>query len=321
MESSSLIFSFFFAREQSFGSSSMGSAIEKVAFMPPDPSYTRSALGSGRGKPVQYVTNSLGTKVSFVHFQQEISTPNQASGSSGAVAAGRRQVPRTPFTMLFCHGNAEDIGRSYQGFVQLHRETGTDIVAFDYSGYGLSEGKSSEKAAYADVDAVFNYMISNMGIPREKIIIVGRSLGSGVATELAAKERGAAGLILLSPLTSAVRVVGKAAAFVLYFNDIFANVRKIEKVTDYPVLIVHGKRDEVVPFSHGAELFELVSKVNQRASCLWLEQCGHNDIEALEPHQFFAQLRNFIADLGVPCPAANPGSRQQAGASCFSSCS
>ena len=273
----------------------MGSAIEKVAFQPPDPAYTRSALSNMRGRQVQYVKNSKGNNVSFIHFQKS-AKPQSSDGAALSITQTTPPAP-VPFTMLFCHGNAEDIGRSYQGFAQLHRETGADIVAFDYSGYGLSEGKCSEEAAYSDVDAVFHYMMTGLGIPRDKIIIVGRSLGSGVATDLASRERGVAGLVLISPLCSAAQVVGKAAAYLLYFNDIFVNRKKIHKVTDYPVLVIHGRSDEVVPFSHGKELYELVSKVNPRARCLFLEGCGHNDIEALEPHKFFAQLRSFVSSL------------------------
>ena len=299
----------------------MGSVIEKVAFMPPDPAFTRSTLGAGKGKAVQYVTNKRGNKVSFIHFQHkgaDDSSGVEGGNGKGGYRGAANSKQRTPYTMLFCHGNAEDLGRSYQGFSQMHRESGVDIVAFDYSGYGLSEGKSSEKAAYADADAVFQHMQQEMGIPRNRIVIVGRSLGSGIATELAANVRGAAGLVLLSPLASAVQVLGKAAAFALYFNDIFVNIRKIEKVVDYPVLIVHGKLDDVVPFSHGQELFDLVSKVNPRTSHLWLETCGHNDIESLEPHQFYATLRKFLAELSDDTPrppALAPSSKVESSSS------
>lgn len=210
-----------------------------------------------------------------------------------------RELPRKrEFTILYSHGNAEDIGLSYRALKKLVKEVGVNLLAYDYSGYGLSSGNHSEKDAYADIRAAYKFLLDH-GVPSNKIIFFGRSLGSGPTTDLAKDTPNAAGLVLQSPLSSAVRcVLGKSAA-VFDFMDIFKNRIKIAKVKNYPVLIIHGKDDQVVPITHGEELHDLVKSVNDNVQTLFLQKCGHNDIEFMEEEQFYGKLREFVATISA----------------------
>jgi len=202
------------------------------------------------------------------------------------------------FTILYSHGNAEDIGLSYRALKKLAEKVEVNLLAYDYSGYGLSTGDHSEKNAYADIRAAYNFLINECGVAADTIIFFGRSLGSGPTTDLASTVKEGAGLVLQSPLSSCIRCVMGPMAAVFDFMDIFKNRIKIGKVVDFPVLIIHGKKDQVVPFDHGLELYNELKKAgNPNVDNLWLERCGHNDIEFLAEQPFYEKLRNFVDNI------------------------
>lgn len=252
----------------------MGSAIAKIAFQPPDPAYARSTIPRKR-EHVTILNEVNGTEISLLYFPHK-----------GA-----------KYTVLFSHGNAEDLGHGYDYFKQFGALIGVNLLTYDYSGYGCSEGVCSETNAYSDISSVLSYITGSLHVPKERVILCGRSLGSGPSTNLASEQRGLAGLILISALTSAAAVAGSTASFLLYPCDIFANIRKIPLVTDYPIIILHGSADEVVPYVHGQKLYAAAKKVNQRVQFVPLEGCGHNNIEELRGDQFFSVLKSFIASL------------------------
>ena len=153
--------------------------------------------------------------------------------------------PTSTYTILYTHGNAEDLG-DIQPVLQQLQKTGFSVFAYDYRGYGTSQGKSSERNSYRDIDTAYNYLTQQLGVPAQRIIAFGRSVGGGAAVDLAARKP-LAGLIMESCFTTAFRVVVPIP--ILPF-DKFRNIDKIKKV-NCPVLVMHGKADEVVPFSHG----------------------------------------------------------------------
>src|SRR5215469_13329738 len=153
------------------------------------------------------------------------------------------------FTVLFSHGNAEDIG-DVQPLLERIRGAGFAVFAYDYQGYGTSEGRPSEQHAYEDENAAYNFLMQSMHVPADKIIAFGRSVGSGPACDLASR-RPVAGLILESAFTSAFRVMTRIR--VLPF-DKFENLRKLKSVR-CPVLIIHGTEDSVINTFHGRQLF------------------------------------------------------------------
>ncbi len=193
-------------------------------------------------------------------------------------------------TILFSHGNAEDIG-AIDGFARSLNENGFSVLTYDYRGYGTSEGTPSEMNTYADITAAFDYLIDTKKIPRERIILHGRSLGGGPSTDLAAKER-IAGLILESTFTSAGRVL---LDFRIFPFDKYANLEKLSKV-ECPVLVIHGKKDQTISFSHGESLFKTA---NQPKYSLWMEEAGHNNVSRIGGPNYFSAIRTFSETLAA----------------------
>lgn len=218
------------------------------------------------------------------------------------IAARWVEVPDAEATTLFAHGNAEDIGQGAPFHDRLS-ETGASVLAIDYPGYGLSTGTPSEPGAYAAIDAAYAWLLDR-GIPARSIVVHGRSLGGGVATDLAAREE-VGGLILESTFVSAYRVMTRARIFPI---DQFDNVKKLAQVSA-PVLVVHGGRDGVVAPWHGRRLYEALPEARRRL--LWVERAGHNDLAYMAGDQYWGEIATFVSEAlvpGRPEPPATSGS-------------
>lgn len=192
-------------------------------------------------------------------------------------------------TVFYLHGNAEDLGQS-AFILNNYRLQGVNVLSFDYRGFGLSDGTASEQNSYADAAAVLDYAIAQLGVDASRVVLHGRSLGGGVAMELAA-ERGAAGLVLESTFLSVYRLY-------LPMNwvpgDKFLNFKKAPRVS-CPTLVIHGRRDKVVPIEHGEELAKLLG--SQTVLTLWIADGGHNDLAARAGGEYWSALRGFLAGL------------------------
>ena len=210
------------------------------------------------------------------------------TSSDGAkISARYLPNPTATFTILFSHGNAEDIG-DVEPLTEVLRSAGFAVLAYDYQGYGTSEGKPSERHAYQDEDAAYDYLVQSMHIQPNRIIAFGRSVGGGPATDLASR-RLVAGLVLESSFTSAFRVLTRAR--ILPF-DKFDNLSKIGKVR-CPVLIIHGTKDSLINPAHGRKLF---AAANEPKKALWVEGANHNDVAFIAGSRYSKSLREF-ADL------------------------
>ncbi|XP_059915502.1 alpha/beta hydrolase domain-containing protein 17A-like [Gadus macrocephalus] len=204
-----------------------------------------------------------------------------------------RCAPNARFTVLFSHGNAVDLGQMSSFYIGLGTRINCNIFSYDYSGYGVSTGKPSEKNLYADIDAAWHALRSRYGISPENIILYGQSIGTVPTVDLASRFECAA-VVLHSPLTSGMRVAFPDTKKTYCF-DAFPNIEKVSKIPS-PVLIIHGTEDEVIDFSHGLALFERCPKAVEP---LWVEGAGHNDIELYS--QYLERLRRFINhDLAAP---------------------
>lgn len=196
--------------------------------------------------------------------------------------------PQARFTLLFSHGNAEDIGDA-MFFLQSFYDAGFSVLAYDYRGYGTSSGKPNESGVYEDVNAAYDYLTQRLHVPASRIISMGRSLGCGAAVHLAAR-RPVAGLVIEAPFLSAFRVLTRVQ---LLPWDRFNNARDIGKV-HVPVLIVHGRNDQIAPFWHGEKLYE---RANQPKTFLPVDGAGHNDVVLLAGKKCAAALQQFAASL------------------------
>lgn len=173
-------------------------------------------------------------------------------------------------------GNGEDLGVTASYVLELSASLKTSILCYDYSGYGVSTGKPSEANCFADIRAAYSYLVSEQRISPNRIVLFGRSLGSGPTIDLAVSLGSSlGGVVLIAALMSCVRVVFTNAPYTPMF-DMFANVDKIARV-QVPIFCVHGMEDEVVPFNHG---MELCRRARYPVEPLWVRDAGHNNLES-----------------------------------------
>jgi abhydrolase domain-containing protein 17 len=230
---------------------------DRMIFLPPAASYEAGQLG------VVHVPTDDGVQVAVLHL------PN----------------PDARFTILYSHGNAEDLGHLAPVLREL-RDAGFAVIGYDYRGYGASTGgPPSAAGAYRDQQAVYRYATEQLGIPPSRIVLYGRSVGSGPATELAAREP-VGGLILESAFTSTFVVMTRVR---LLPFDRFPNLQRIGRV-QAPVLIIHGTRDEVIPVRHGQRLYEAAPEPKQ---AFWVEGAHHNDVYWVAGREYWRALRTF----------------------------
>lgn len=189
-------------------------------------------------------------------------------------------------TLLWSHGNGEDIGYLQARFAAFHRK-GYGIFAYDYPGYGISEGTPTEQGCYDAVQTCWNHLSHELGIGPDQIIIYGQSVGSGPACWLAAKHP-CNMLMLVTPFTSAFRTVTRIPIFP---GDQFKNIKLIGSITA-PLLVVHGDQDQVVKQWHGKKLHEL--HVGPK-HFLDVSGAGHNDIFGVAGPEIIRALDQFRA--------------------------
>uniref|UniRef100_A0A671KKJ7 Protein ABHD17B n=1 Tax=Sinocyclocheilus anshuiensis TaxID=1608454 RepID=A0A671KKJ7_9TELE len=293
----------------------------KLAFLPPEPTYTLMCDESG-----SRWTLHLSERADWQYSVREKDTiecfMTRTSRGNRIACMFVRCSPNARYTLLFSHGNAVDLGQMSSFYIGLGSRINCNVFSYDYSGYGASSGKPSEKNLYADVDAAWHALRTRLrrhpgrgicttalhptsttlrrapstihqstcdqyGIRPENVIIYGQSIGTVPSVDLASRYESAA-VILHSPLTSGMRVAFPDTKKTYCF-DAFPNIDKISKVTS-PVLVIHGTEDEVIDFSHGLALYE---RCQRPVEPLWVEGAGHNDVELYG--QYLERLKQFVA--------------------------
>jgi uncharacterized protein len=200
------------------------------------------------------------------------------------------------YWLLICHGNAGNISEAgrplhYAGL----RELGLSLFAFDYRGYGESEGVPTEQGLYRDADAAYRYLRDTLGVPAERIVVFGHSLGSAVAVELVSRVP-AAGLVLDGALTS---VVERAQELFPYAPvrwigaSRYPSIERVGALT-IPKLFLHARADEVIPFGHGRRLFEAAAEPKRFVAL----EGGHGDAFEVDSAAYFGAIGRFVAELG-----------------------
>lgn len=207
--------------------------------------------------------------------------------------------------MLICHGNYGNIGYGQRPhFYAYMRDLGLNLMAFDYRGFGASEGAPSEAGLYADAQASYNFLRDSLGVPPNRIVIFGHSLGSGVAIELATRVPNA-GVVVEGAYTT-VPSVGQAAYPWLPVNLImsnrFASIDKVRALT-VPKLFIHSPEDDVIPYSFGQALFAAAAEPKRFQSV----RGGHMDAFLDDQRVYFGSIREFVAPLAPhgPYPSAD----------------
>jgi len=198
--------------------------------------------------------------------------------------------------ILFCHGNAGNISHRLES-IQIFHRLGLDIFIFDYRGYGQSEGKPSEQGTYQDAEAAWRYLIEERQVDPNEIIVFGRSLGGAVASWLAQSHTPGA-LILESAFTSLRDIAARLYPYLpvrLLLRFEYNTAEHLDRV-NCPVLIVHSREDEIMPFSHGRRLFEVANEPKRL-----LEIAGtHNEGFLTSGKRYEEGLNAFISEYIQP---------------------
>jgi hypothetical protein len=194
--------------------------------------------------------------------------------------------PNSRYTILYSHGNAEDIGQLLSVLEGI-KAAGFSVFAYDYRGYGTSSGTPSEENTYQDEDAAYEYLVNTLGVASGRIIPLGRSIGGAPAVDLAYRRQ-VGGLIIESSFVTAYRVLTRIPLFPF---DKLKNISKMKHIV-CPVLVIHGKRDEVIPFWHGEQLFH---EANEPKLSYWVDGAGHNDLYEVAGDGYARALRDFAA--------------------------
>jgi fermentation-respiration switch protein FrsA (DUF1100 family) len=193
-------------------------------------------------------------------------------------------------TLLFCHGNAGNISHRLDS-IRLFHDLGLNVLIFDYRGYGQSDGSPSENGSYRDANAAWDYLVDRRHTDPGRIVIFGRSLGAAVAADLASRTKPAA-VILESAFTSIPEMAAALYPWLpvrilsMYQYD---NKAKISRIRS-PLLLVHSRDDEIIPFQHGRQLFALA---NDPKHFLTLSG-GHNDAHQAS-RVYVQELQAFLA--------------------------
>ncbi|XP_069028993.1 alpha/beta hydrolase domain-containing protein 17C [Embiotoca jacksoni] len=257
----------------------------KLAFLPPEPTYSVHADPDG-------VTSlHLNERADWQYSQRELDAvevfTTRSSRGNRVGCMFVRCAPNSRYTLLFSHGNAVDLGQMCSFYIGLGSRINCNVFSYDYSGYGVSTGKPSEKNLYADIEAAWQVLRNKYGVTPENIILYGQSIGTVPTIDLAARYECAA-VILHSPLMSGLRVAFPDTRKTYCF-DAFPSIDKVSKVAS-PVLVIHGTEDEVIDFSHGLAMYE---RCPRAVEPLWVEGAGHNDIELYA--QYLERLKQFIS--------------------------
>ncbi|MES2986904.1 MAG: alpha/beta hydrolase [Pseudomonadota bacterium] len=185
------------------------------------------------------------------------------------IAAHKAGQPGRPVAIFF-HGNGDSLSGAATA-TQALAESGYGLLLVEYRGYGGNPGKPSEPGLYSDGRAAMRWLGAH-GVPAHRIVLIGNSLGSGVATQLAT-ERPLAGLVIVSGYTSMADVIGTHYPWVpvrLLLLDRYDNRSKLARVTA-PILILHGTVDTLIPVSHAKTL----ASATRHGTLQLIEGVGH----------------------------------------------
>ena len=204
-------------------------------------------------------------------------------GGGKSISALHLVHQKSDYTVLYNHANAVDLGDIHD-FLKKYHDRGFSVFSYDYRGYGTSSGRPTTGNACKDAKKALKYLV-DQGIPTDRIIIHGRSIGGGPALYLA-RQNDVAGVIVESSFVTAFRVMSRVP---LVPFDKFRNIARIGNV-NCPVLVIHGRNDNTIPFWHGEKLYR---KANQPKLGCWLDNTSHNYMPAEAEIQYWAAISSF----------------------------
>jgi fermentation-respiration switch protein FrsA (DUF1100 family) len=164
--------------------------------------------------------------------------------------------PQARTTVLFFHGNAGNISHRFDT-LEIFRRLGVNVLIFDYRGYGQSTGRPTERGLYRDARSAWDWVVEQRGIAPEDIVLFGRSMGGAVAAWLATQVP-AGGLIVESSFSSVPDLGADHYRWlpVRWLARIRFPTANYVAEADLPLLVIHSRDDEIIPFDHGERIAE-----------------------------------------------------------------
>lgn len=202
-------------------------------------------------------------------------------------------------TILLFHGNTGNLG-DLQTLLCLLLRTGCSVFAFDYRGFGKSEGSPSIAAVCQDGLSAYDYVINQIGVPLQDIVLYGESLGASIATQVS-RVRPCAAIITQSAFSS-LRRAAKEAVFILgFYPQIlfpypYLNTLVVFKEEHSPLLILHGEKDPEIGISHAEELY---AQACEPKKFVRLPNTAHSDIDKEDFELFVQTIKKFLAKLEI----------------------
>jgi uncharacterized protein len=207
----------------------------------------------------------------------------------------------SPKVILFFHGNGYTIEQSVRGELTGLHQTGANVLMVDYRGYGASSpGQENGVRACDDARAALRYLVGQRGAPVGNIIIAGRSIGTGVASQLAFENPHAAGLVLLSAFTSVNAAARQSAMMRFVPLELMGSRNSLNTLAriasiHVPLLLVVGTDDTLTPPWMANALF---AKANEPKQLYLATGTGHNDLWLMGGQELIARLASFVASVG-----------------------
>lgn len=198
-------------------------------------------------------------------------------------------VKNAKFVLLFFHGNGGNLSNRIEK-IAFFNSLGFSVFIVEYRGYGKSSGSPSEKGFYLDAQAGYDYLVNDMKFRPKQIVLFGESLGGSVALECASKNKVSA-VILESTFSSMEAMAKKVCPFfpIWILQSRFDSLVKIGSL-GVPLLMIHSREDEIVPFECGENLFKIASYPKT-----FIELTGaHNDAFITNQDMIKKKMKSFL---------------------------
>lgn len=212
-------------------------------------------------------------------------------------ASPGRQASKAGPALIVAHGNGELIDYMIDE-VRPFQDIGVAVLLVEYPGYGRSQGAPSQKSIGEIFRRAYDRLVQRPEIDPERIVLLGRSLGGGAVCDLS-RKRPSAAMILVSTFTRTSAFAKRYLAPPLFIRDPFDNLGAVQEYPN-PLLITHGKHDEVIPYRHGRQLFRAAPRGTMKTYA-----GGHNDLR-LDANMCWRDIEAFLRGSGIIVPPPNP---------------
>lgn len=296
-----------------------------------------SAISEGKGAAMLWSTIQIGLLVylgllALIYFMQDALVFQPALDQEFRATPASIGVPFEPLTLttadketldgwhlptkpgrptrgivILFHGNAGNISHRLD-YLRLFHDLGFASLIIDYRGYGRSSGKASEEGSYLDADAAWRHATETLAYPAERIVLFGESLGGGVATHLASARKPGA-LVLASTFTSVPDLGAEIYPWLpirLLARIRYDSRERLANISS-PVLVIHSRQDDIIPFAHGERLFAAAKSTKQ-----FLEIAGsHNEGFVFDREAWVRQFDDFLRTALKRPPVQTPAAAVQ----------